>query len=228
MAASRKVGAAIVQADAVVATGFNDAPFGQASDVHQGHDSSELLKRRNVEDTLARLREVGLIERPLDTDGGSEQSRRALEALDGGELLSVIEYQRAVHAEAKAIDDAAVRGVSTEGGILYVTTYPCHLCFKHALSARLDRVVYIEPYPKSRALEMYPDASKKLVPYAGVAPDMYMKIFDERPAFVALEDGTFPPLDRRGALPLVGGLSNDANRVDQERIAVAGLKEEYR
>lgn len=79
----------------------------------------------------------------------------AAAALDKGELLSVIEYQRAVHAEARAIDDATVRGVSPAGGTLFVTTYPCHLCYKHALSVRLDHIEYIEPYPKSRAVAMF-------------------------------------------------------------------------
>jgi hypothetical protein len=36
---------------------------------------------------------------------------------------------------------------------------------------RLDHVEYIEPYPKSRAVTMFPkDSEKGLVPCAGVAP----------------------------------------------------------
>jgi cytidine deaminase len=59
LAASRKVGAAIVVGDAVVAAGYNDVPHGQTPDVIEGRDTSERLKHDNVLDTLRRLREGG-------------------------------------------------------------------------------------------------------------------------------------------------------------------------
>jgi deoxycytidylate deaminase len=127
LAASRKVGAAIVVDDAVIATGYYDVPHGQTPDVIEGQDTSERLKRDNVLDTVKRLKVKGMLSpeaAELDDDALSSE---ALDALEGGQLLSVIEYQRAVHAEARAIDDATVRGVSPAGGTLYVTTYPCHL-----------------------------------------------------------------------------------------------------
>ena len=137
-------------------------------------------------------------------------------------------FQRAVHAEARAIDDATVRGVSPKGGTLYVTTYPCHLCYKHALSVRLSRVEYIEPYPKSRAVRMFSEgAEDRLVPFAGVAPRRYMEIFDDRPAFVSDPRGIFPKHDRRVALPLLGTLRQDEDIASNERTAMNGLKEEY-
>ena len=48
LAASRKVGAAIVVDDAVVATGYNDVPHGQIPDVLEGEDTSETFKRENA------------------------------------------------------------------------------------------------------------------------------------------------------------------------------------
>ena len=228
LAASRKVGAAIVVDDAVVATGYNDVPHGQTPDVLKGDDTSERLKRDNVLDTLGRLKAAKLLDKRVSALSDANLTSRAMAALKGGELLAVIEYQRAVHAEAKAIDDATVRGVSPRGGTLYVTTYPCHLCYKHALSVRLSRVEYIEPYPKSRAVAMYPDGSgDNLVPYAGVAPRRYIEIFDERPPFVSDLSGRFQPIDRRVACPLLGRVRNDADRDAEERLAVNGLKEEY-
>lgn len=145
LAASRKVGAAIVIADAVVATGYNDVPHGQTPDVLEGQDTSEQFKRENLRDTLIRLKGAGLLAETLEVDDTAVG--RASAALKGGDLMSVIEYQRAVHAEAKAIDDATIRGISPVGGTLYVTTYPCHLCYKHALSVRLARVEYIGDCP---------------------------------------------------------------------------------
>ena len=38
---------------------------------------------------------------------------------------------------------------------MYVTTFPCHNCAKHIIAAGLERVVYLEPYPKSRAKTLY-------------------------------------------------------------------------
>jgi deoxycytidylate deaminase len=227
LAASRKVGAAIVIDEAVVATGYNDVPHGQIPDVLEGEDTSETFKRENLRDTLKRLKETGLLADTLDAD--DEGVALAAAALDKGELLSVIEYQRAVHAEAKAIDDATVRGVSPAGGTLFVTTYPCHLCYKHALSVRLDRIEYIEPYPKSRAVAMFSKgAEDKLIPFAGVAPRRYMQIFGDRPAFVADASGRFPKYDRKVAQPLVGQVREDEDRAERERRAINALKKEFR
>jgi deoxycytidylate deaminase len=227
LAASRKVGAAIVVDDAVVATGYNDVPYGQIPDVLEGEDTSETFKRENLRDTLRRLKEAGLLADKLDAD--DEGVARAAAALDKGELLSVIEYQRAVHAEARAIDDATVRGVSPAGGTLFVTTYPCHLCYKHSLSVRLDRIEYIEPYPKSRAVAMFSrGAEDRLVPFAGVAPRRYMPIFCDRPAFVADASGKFPSYVRKAAQPLVGQVREDEDRADRERRAINALKKEFR
>jgi cytidine deaminase len=228
LAASRKVGAAIVVDSAVVATGYNDVPQGQTPDVLEGDDTSEKFKRDNVIDTLNRLKAAGLLNPDLTEVANEELASSAMEALEGGDLLGVIEYQRAVHAEARAIDDATVRGVSPKGGTLYVTTYPCHLCYKHSLSVQIARIEYIEPYPKSRALRMYPSGSDtQLIPFAGVAPRRFIPIFDDRPAPVSDPSGKFVPVDRRVAQPLVGRVRNDADRDVEERLAVNGLKEEY-
>jgi len=50
---------------------------------------------------------------------------------------------RAVHAEANAIAQAALHGISTEGSTVYCTHQPCFMCAKLLLNA----VVYQEGYP---------------------------------------------------------------------------------
>jgi deoxycytidylate deaminase len=227
LAFSRKVGAAIVVGDAVVSTGYNDVPPGQVSDVLQSADTSEQFKQANLRDTLSRLKAAGMLRQDLPVS--DEAVTQAALALKGGELMGVIEYQRAVHAEAWAIDDATVRGVSPKDGTLYVTTYPCHLCYKHALSVRIKEVRYIDPYPKSRAAKMFPEGSAdRLVPFAGVAPRRYMETFDDRPAFLSDPSGIFQAQDRRVAHPLLAHVRNDADRAERERSAVNGLRKEYR
>jgi deoxycytidylate deaminase len=227
LAASRKVGAAIVVDGAVVATGYNDVPDGQKPDVLQGIDTSEQFKRDNLRDTLLKLQDAGMLNEEL-SEIDDEAVTKAAQALERGELMSVIEYQRAVHAEARAIDDATVRGISTKDGTLYVTTYHCHLCYKHALSARLKSVEYIEPYSKSRAVAMFPLGSEnRLTPFAGVAPRRYMATFDDRPAFLSVPPGIFETKDRRVAHPILSDVRDNADRAGMERSANHGLREEY-
>jgi deoxycytidylate deaminase len=72
--------------------------------------------------------------------------------------MNVIEFGRAVHAEMAALMDSARRGVPVKNATLYCTTFPCHLCARHIVAAGIRRVVYIEPYPKSLAAQLYPDS----------------------------------------------------------------------
>lgn len=41
---------------------------------------------------------------------------------------------------------------------LYGTTFPCHNCAKHIVAAGLERVVYVEPYAKSKAQKLHGDS----------------------------------------------------------------------
>lgn len=56
------------------------------------------------------------------------------------------ELCRGLHAEQNAIIQAAMHGVSIEGGVLYGTHQPCVLCTKMIINAGLVAVYYIEPY----------------------------------------------------------------------------------
>lgn len=84
--------------------------------------------------------------------------------------------------------DAARRGVAVAGATLYVTTFPCHDCAKHLVAAGLRRIVYVEPYPKSRAEDFYPavfhpgvegiaSGPVRVEPFVGVGPRSYMRLF---------------------------------------------------
>ncbi|WP_058528031.1 deaminase [Legionella londiniensis] len=101
-----------------------------------------------------------------------------------------LEYIRAVHAEEAAICDAAKRGVSIKNTTLYTTTFPCHLCTKHIIAAGIHTVVYIEPYPKSMAEDLFENMVKdkasiddlnmvKFYPFRGVSPKRYKYIFSK-------------------------------------------------
>ncbi|MEJ0044729.1 MAG: deaminase [Rhodospirillales bacterium] len=88
-------------------------------------------------------------------------------ALSTSSIRDITEYGRSVHAEMSAICDAARTGRSLQGATLFCTTFPCHNCTKHILSAGIRRVVFIEPYPKSRAQTLYDNE----IDFAGKADD---------------------------------------------------------
>jgi deoxycytidylate deaminase len=106
------------------------------------------------------------------------------------QIRNLIEFGRAVHAEMAALIDAARRGVSVSGCTMYVTTFPCHLCARHIVAAGIRRLVYIEPYAKSRTADLYPDSiaieqkpcgKVQFEPFVGIAPRQYMKLFSMGP-----------------------------------------------
>jgi hypothetical protein len=72
--------------------------------------------------------------------------------------MDITEYGRPVHAEMEALLSCGRSGVSSRGATLYSTTFPCHNCAKHILAAGVARVVYVEPYPKSKTATFYGDS----------------------------------------------------------------------
>ncbi len=72
------------------------------------------------------------------------------------------ELCRATHAEANAIIQAALHGVSTADATLYCTTAPCSICAKMLINAGVKRIVYKEGYPDRLGLEMLQQAGVKV------------------------------------------------------------------
>jgi cytidine deaminase len=117
-------------------------------------------------------------------------ARKLLPDLKRTQFLDIGEFSRPVHAEMAALIDAARRGVAVDGQSIYVTTYPCHNCAKHIIAAGIKRVVYLEPYSKSRTRDLYgeeiiqesadgKDEDGKVVffGFSGVAPRQYRQLF---------------------------------------------------
>ena len=163
---SRQVGAALVDCDGtVVATGVNEVPtagggvYGEGfGKPHEQDDhrcafrgtkfcSSNRQQNKIIEELIAALPEFGDVSK-------SELAARIRKTRLGG----LIEFSRAVHAEMDALLSAGREGVSTVGTRLFVTTFPCHYCARHIVGAGVYEVQYIEPYPKSLALELHNDA----------------------------------------------------------------------
>lgn len=125
-----------------------------------------------------------------------------------------------------ALLDADRRGVAVQGATLYTTTFPCHNCARHIVGAGIDRVVFIEPYTKSRAEQLHADSiaiaraqhiadKVNFVPFVGVAPRRYSEMFDaaarEQLGHLARKDasGRKQNFDKSQAFPVFseGGLA---------------------
>jgi deoxycytidylate deaminase len=186
----------------VITVGCNEVPKalggtywtgdeGDARDIQKGHDSNERIKKSLLVDFAKRLNDAGFLKDPakeLDVARFIIKETSKGGRLRDAQLMDLLEFGRMIHAEMSAICDAARLGKSVKGGILYTTTFPCHLCAKHIIAAGIKKVVFIEPFPKSYAEQLHGDAivigksndPKKVIfePFIGVAPLRYRELFE--------------------------------------------------
>ena len=73
-------------------------------------------------------------------------------------INDIKEFGRPTHAEMSAILNCTRNGISPKGGTIYCTTFPCHSCTRHIIDAGIKRVVFIEPYPSSKAQLLHSDS----------------------------------------------------------------------
>ncbi len=65
---------------------------------------------------------------------------------DVGHLMVDGHCVRTTHAEANAIIQAALHGISTKGAICYVTHFPCLGCTKMLINAGITAIIYANNY----------------------------------------------------------------------------------
>jgi len=199
---SRQVGAAIMDASGeVLATGCNEVPCPgggvywkgdtpDGRDIEKGKDPNAIMGKEILREIFTALHAGGYFSQTYQDKGPEAlvDEVRNTEVLKRTRVASLIEFGRVVHAEMNALSHAARCGISVEGAKLYCSTYPCHVCARHLLAAGISEVFYIEPYPKSLAEQLYPDAiqhegeqehGKFLIfkPFTGVAPVRYLEWF---------------------------------------------------
>jgi deoxycytidylate deaminase len=206
-ALTRQVGAAIFRSSGeIISLGCNEVPkagggtywSGDALDQRDfvaGRDPNDGVKRSIVADAIHRLFRGNRLAKDFI---GNKDAMAVVEELlaDGSEfglkeskVMDLIEFGRDIHAEMSAITDAARNGVAVAGATLYCTTFPCHMCAKHIVAAGIKRVVSIEPYPKSYAVELHSDAiqidtddNKSKVSFQrflGISPFRYRELFEK-------------------------------------------------
>ena len=87
------------------------------------------------------------------TTGYNGAPRGLPHCLDAGCEIIDGHCVRTLHAEQNAILQAALHGISLDGGTIYTTHQPCVTCAKMVINAGLVRVVYAGLYPDEVAMK---------------------------------------------------------------------------
>lgn len=161
-------------------------------DIDKGTDANQDTKGEIFYDLVARLSGEGFLsERPTKPEEIQKYVDELLkrQRIKESRFMDILEFGRMIHAEMSAISDAARLGRPTKDATLYSTTFPCHLCAKHIVAAGIDRVVFLEPYPKSYAKNLHDDSitfdpreTEKVLfePFIGISPRRYRDIFEKK------------------------------------------------
>jgi deoxycytidylate deaminase len=195
-ALGRQVGAVLVSSTReVIGVGWNDVPAAGGGlyragerydrrDIHEERDSVNVHADLIIGEMLEIARDAGWLSSDAHPklDDARSAFRRSL-------VMNLLEFGRTSHAEMEAVLAAARIGVSPREATLYTTTFPCHECARLIVTAGIKRVVYIEPYPKSRALQLHRDAivvddanasdgpRVRFEPFLGIGPHRYVELF---------------------------------------------------
>ncbi|MGG5886127.1 anti-phage dCTP deaminase [Falsiroseomonas sp. HC035] len=205
---ARQVGAVIATADGeIISAGCNEVPkagggavwedlggnTNDRRDFHIGHDPTARMKHVILTEVFDRLKTGGWLSESFTCQAPEDLATEALvgrKTLAGTRVASIIEFGRIVHAEMSAITDAARRGLAVKNAKLYCTTFPCHMCARHIIASGISEVIYIEPYPKSMARDLYEgmlrvdhdeeedEGAVHFRPFVGTAPRRYLAFFE--------------------------------------------------
>jgi len=206
---SRQVGAAIMsKSGELISVGWNDVPkFGGS--LYGEDDQYQFDKEKSsIQDTDHRcfkwgrkichneVRRNDILDKMASEIATSDLVKKKTtqaairNLLRGTEVDSLIEFSRSIHAEMEAILAVAREGRhSLVGATLYTTTYPCHNCARHIVASGIARVIYIQPYKKSLAIDLHNDSVTEdpydnshvvFQQYDGVAPCNFLKLFSAK------------------------------------------------
>lgn len=199
---SRQVGAVITQNSNILSTGANDIPKAggglywpiyndknkkvddekDGRDYKRGIDSNVKEKNEIISNIIENL--PSSLAKKLNNDDIFELQKY----LSKSKIKDITEYGRVVHAEMEALLACARNNIPTLHTTLFCTTFPCHNCAKHIIASGVKKVIYIEPYPKSKAIEFHSDSialkdtssdHKKVIfeAFVGVGPRSFFNLF---------------------------------------------------
>lgn len=188
---SRQVGAVISINTEIISTGANECPSPGGGTYWRKYDANNELYV-DVEDGRDYMRGYDpnarerseMIQKLMD--GVTTDADVLKKNIKSSGVDDITEFGRIVHAEMDAVLECARRGISCKSAELYCTTFPCHNCAKHLVASGISRVVFVEPYPKSKALQLHDDAitvtdaeEKKLLfqAFVGVGARQFINFF---------------------------------------------------
>jgi deoxycytidylate deaminase len=211
---SRQVGAVITRNDEILGNGANDCPrkggglywpifdkekltfldVEHGRDHMRGEDSNRAAQQRMIDEIVAECASMrGQKKEPLFSRDLIIKLRKVL---GESKISDLTEFGRVVHAEMETLLSCARRGIPTVDATIYCTTFPCHNCAKHIVAAGIAKVVFIEPYDKSLAIEhhnevievVYPmprgasdrkkqNSKVRFEPFFGVGPRRFLDLF---------------------------------------------------
>ena len=189
---SRQIGAVIARDNEIIASGANDCPKafgglywpvlcsnGEYRDENNGRDHTLRYDSNKIEQNEIIKKILESFEVNINEDNIKKVKKCG--------IGDITEYGRVVHAEMEALLMCARNNISCRCADLYATTFPCHNCAKHIIAAGIKKVMYIEPYPKSKAFEFYKneisdnteevDKTVLFVPFVGVGPHRFIDLF---------------------------------------------------
>lgn len=187
---SRQIGAVIAKNNEILSMGANDCPkvggglywpvlkeHGKYEDEKDGRDYMRECDPNKIEQNK-------IIESLLDVFD-IDPTPENIDKVKNSGIGDLTEYGRVVHGEMEALLSCARNNISCRGATLYATTFPCHNCAKHIIAAGIKRVIYIEPYPKSKAFDFYTaeissihdDNKVSFEPFTGVGPQRFVDLF---------------------------------------------------
>lgn len=196
---SRQVGACITDENTnLISVGWNDVPKFGGGLYEEGfvrddrcfavrglcsNDKHKIEISNNILESIMKIEEIAA----LDVDVLRKKLKKVITTSN---LKNLIEFSRSVHAEMHAIiTGSQMSGSKMIKGKLFCTTYPCHNCARHIVSAGISEVYYIEPYKKSLCLELHDDSMTedegitekvRILVYDGVAPRRYLSFFSKK------------------------------------------------
>lgn len=193
---SRQVGASIMDSNGeLIAVGTNEVPKygGGAYDESMENDDRCFRKRGECSNTVqqeAIIKDVFDQLKKHDLLHSAATKQKLDKALKLTRVKSLIEFSRSVHAEMDALLGLVRSGTKLpDESVLFSTTYPCHNCARHLVAAGIKKVVYLEPYAKSMAIDLHDDSiadnksekesvgKVRFIPYQGVSPRLFKAVY---------------------------------------------------
>lgn len=243
----RQVGAVLTSPDGdIIAVGTNEVPKpgggqywpGDDSDGREfqlGRDNNKWTNYHLLQEIIDVLAHNRFLREDL-CEGSSEDRYRKIRdgagsGLDEARVNSLIEFGRITHAEMSVLTDCARLGKPTHGSTIYVTAFPCHMCMRLIIASGVKRIVYVDPYPKSLAVDMYGGALSfdsrathgrvQVESFSGTSWRIYQRVFemvnrDRSP------DGIFEWHDT-SALQFRGNPGDDNAQFEKREDSVIGI-----